>query len=51
MCTFKETQCHEIFSSLVFFIKQLFLVRIGTPRNDFEFFRIFVELFVFVIGN
>jgi hypothetical protein len=24
---------------------------IGMPRNDFEFFRIFVELFVFVIDS
>ncbi len=32
-----------------FFIKQHLLVPIGMPRNDFEFFRIFVELFVFVI--
>jgi hypothetical protein len=37
------------FSSPVFFIKQLLLVLIGMPRNDFKFFRIFVELIVFVI--
>jgi hypothetical protein len=35
----------------VFFIKQLLLVPIGKPRNDFKFFRIFVDLFVFVIDS
>jgi hypothetical protein len=35
------------FSSPVFFIKQLLLVQIGMPRNDFKFFRLFMELFVF----
>ncbi len=39
------------FSCPVFFIKQLILVPIGKPRNDFEFIRIFVELFVFVIDS
>ncbi len=39
------------FSCPVFFIKHLLLVPIGTPRTDFEFFRIFVELFVFVIDS
>jgi hypothetical protein len=39
------------FSCPVFFIKQLLLVPIGKPRNDFEFFRIFMELFVFVIDS
>ncbi len=39
------------FSSLVFFIKQLLLVPMGMPRNVFEFFRIFVELLVFVIDS
>jgi hypothetical protein len=39
------------FSSLVFFIIQLLLVPIGMHRNSFEFFRIFVELFVFVIDS
>ncbi len=38
------------FSCPVFFIKHL-LVLIGMPRTDFEFFRIFVELFVFVIDS
>ncbi len=35
----------------VFFIKHLLLVPIGIPRADFEFFRIFVKLFVFVIDS
>ncbi len=39
------------FSSAGFFIKQLRLVPMGMPRNDFKFFRIFVELFVFVIDS
>ncbi len=48
--TLKE-QCHEIFCVRFFFIKHLLLVPIGMPRIDFEFFRIFVELFVFVIDS
>ena len=39
------------FLSPVFFIKQLLLVPIDMPRNDFEFFRIFVEIFEFVIDS
>ncbi len=39
------------FSSPVFFIKQLLLVPIGMPRNNFEFFRIFVVLFIFVTDS
>ncbi len=39
------------FSGPVFFIKHLLLVPIGMPRTDFEFFLIFVELFVFVIDS
>ncbi len=39
------------FSCPVFFIKQLLLVPIGMPKTDFEFFRIFAELFVFVIDS
>jgi hypothetical protein len=35
----------------VFFIKHLLLVPIGMPRTDFKFFRIFVELFIFVIDS
>ncbi len=31
-------QCHEIFYS-GFFIKELLLVPLDTPRKDFEFFR------------
>jgi hypothetical protein len=47
---FKATVSRD-FSCPVFFIKQLLLVPTGMPRNDFEFFRIFVELFVFVIDS
>jgi hypothetical protein len=36
------------FLTLVFFIIQFLLVRVDMPRKDFEFFRIFEELFVFV---
>jgi hypothetical protein len=39
------------FSYLVFFIKHLFLVPIGMPRNDLNFFRIFVKLFIFAIDS
>jgi hypothetical protein len=39
------------FSFQVFSIKQLLLVLIGMTKNNFEFFRIFVELFVFVIDS
>ncbi len=49
-CPIKGTVSRD-FSCPVFFIKQLLLVPIGKPRNDFEFFRIFVELFVFVIDS
>jgi hypothetical protein len=42
-------QCHEIFC-LLFFIKQL-LVLVVTPRKNFEFGRIFVEVFLFVIDS
>jgi hypothetical protein len=34
-----------------FFIEQLPLVPIGMPINNFKFFQIFVELFVFVINS
>jgi hypothetical protein len=43
-------QCHEIFYS-GFFIKQLLPVPLDTPRKDLEFFRIYEELFVFVIKS
>jgi hypothetical protein len=46
-----KEQCHGDFSSPVFFIKQFLLVPIDMPRNYFEFFRIFVEFFVFVIDS
>ncbi len=35
----------------VFFIKHLLLFPLDTPRKDFEFFRIFEELFEFVIDS
>ncbi len=35
------------FSPLVVFFKQLLLVPVGKPRNDFDFFRIFAEIFDF----
>ncbi len=44
-------QCHEIFWLWLFFIKHLFLVPLDTPRKDFDFFRIFEELFEFVIDS
>jgi hypothetical protein len=37
--------------TLVFFIKQLLLVPLNTARQDFKFFRIFEELFEFVIDS
>jgi hypothetical protein len=43
-------RCQEIFDS-VFFIKHHLLVPLDTPRKDFEFFRIFEELFEFVINS
>ncbi len=39
------------FFPLVFLIKHLLLVPLDTPRKDFEFFRIFKELFEFVIDS
>jgi hypothetical protein len=39
------------FFTLFFFIKHLLLVPLDTPRKDFEFFRIFEELFEFVIDS
>ncbi len=35
----------------IFFIKHLLLVPLDMPRKDFEFFRIFEELFEFVIDS
>jgi hypothetical protein len=49
MVTFKGTVSQDF--RLVFFINQLLLVQKGTSRSDFNFFRIFVELFVFVIDS
>jgi hypothetical protein len=48
--SFKGTVSRD-FSCPVFFIKHFLLVPIGMPRTDFEFFWIFVELFVFVIDS
>jgi hypothetical protein len=45
----KGTMSRDFSSPVFFFIKQLLLVPMGMPRNGFEFLRIFVELFVFVI--
>jgi hypothetical protein len=39
------------FFTLVFFIKQLLLVPLNMARQDFKFFRIFEELFEFVIDT
>jgi hypothetical protein len=41
----------RFFVSGFFYIKHLLLVPIGMPKTDFEFFRILVELFVFVIDS
>ncbi len=38
-------QCHQIFLPLVFFFKQLLLAPVDKPSNDFDFFRIFAEIF------
>jgi hypothetical protein len=35
----------------VFFLKQRLLVSLGRSRNNFEFFQIFMELFIFVIDS
>ncbi len=35
------------FSPLFFFFKQLLLAPIGKPSDDFDFFRIFAEIFDF----
>ncbi len=47
---FKRNRVTRLFVS-VFLFKQLLLVPVGTSSNDFEFFRIFMELFVFVIDS
>jgi hypothetical protein len=39
------------FSSPVFLTKQLLLVPMGMPRNDFDFLKIFFEIFVFIIDS
>jgi hypothetical protein len=35
------------FSPVVFFFKQLLLASVDKPSNDFDFFRIFAEIFDF----
>ncbi len=47
---FKGTVSRD-FLTLVFFIKQLLLFPLDMPRKDFEFFRIFKKLFVFLIDS
>jgi hypothetical protein len=47
LSTYSETVSRDILPC--FFIKQLLLVLLDTPRKDFDFFRLFEELFVFVI--
>ncbi len=49
-CLLKGTVSRD-FLTLVFFIKQLLLVPLDKARQDFEFFRIFEELFEFVIDS
>ncbi len=46
----KETVSQNLLSPFIL-IKQLLLVPIAIARNDFEFFRRFVELFVFLIDS
>jgi hypothetical protein len=41
----------QYFLSPFILIKQLLLVPIAMAKNDFEFFRRFVELFVFLIDS
>jgi hypothetical protein len=48
--SFKGTVSRDC-SSPVSFFKLLLLVSIGMSRNDFKFFRIFMEIFVFVIDS
>jgi hypothetical protein len=48
--TLKRTEPRD-FLTLFFFIKQLLLVPLDMPRKDFKVFRIFEELFVFVIDS
>ncbi len=38
-------------SSSLFFLKQLLLVPIDTSRDDFDFLKIFMELFIFVTDS
>ncbi len=40
-------QCHQIFHLCFFFFKQLLQAQVDKPSNDFDFFRIFAEIFDF----
>jgi hypothetical protein len=46
----KETVSRDFLSPFIL-IKQLLLVPIAMARNDFEFFRRFMELFVFLMDS
>ncbi len=46
-----KTQMSRAFLTLVFFVKHLLLVPLDMPRKDFKVFRIFEELFEFVIDS
>jgi hypothetical protein len=41
----------SVTSQSVFFIVKQLLLALDTPRKDFEFCRIFAELFIFVIDH
>ncbi len=45
-----KRRCHELFYSVFFFFtKQLLLVPLDLHREDFECFRIFEEIFIYII--
>ncbi len=46
-----KEQCHEIFRVRFFSSNTFSWSQLGMPRTNFEFFRIFVELFVFVVDS
>jgi hypothetical protein len=46
-----QGQCQNFFFTLSIFTKQLLLAPLDMSRKDFKFFRIFKELFVFVINS
>jgi hypothetical protein len=47
-CSFKGTVPPD-FLPLVFFFKQLLLAPVDKPSNDFDFFRIFAEIFDYFV--